>query len=405
MSSVRQYDVVIIGAGVIGLTIARRLAQDKNKSICILEKESELGKHASGKNSGVLHAGIYYSPDSLKAHSCVEGSRRMQAYAAEKGVPCKKTGKVIVAPSREFVPEIHRLYDKAVKNGVRVEKIDEQRLLEIEPYAKTCEIALYSPDTAVIDAKKILASLEADISKMGVRLEKSNEVKKVNVKDRILSTTQGTMSYKHLVNTAGLHADRIAHAMGIGERYCILPFKGIFRKLSAGIAERVNGSIYPAPDPAMPFLGVHVTKNIYGEVFAGPTAIPAFGRENYGAVDGLDLSATPEITFHLMMLWLKNGSNFRKLVKEEFDKYTFKGFLTHVRLLMPSIQPADLSGEGWVGLRAQLVDKIAKKLVMDFVVEDGPDSTHVLNAVSPAFTGSFAFADMIRERMVAKKAA
>ena len=398
-------DIVIVGGGIVGLTIARALAQDKNKSICVLEKEETLGRHASGQNSGVLHAGIYYGPGSLKARCCIEGSRRMLAYADEKKLPWKRTGKVIVAPTPGSLPELERLHANALQNGVRVEKIDGERLRELEPEAKSCGVALFSPDTAVIDARKVLSALEKETKELGVTIEKNTEARSIHVRTKTVITKKGRVAYKHLVNAAGLQADRLAHAMGTGERYCILPLKGIFKKLNTGKADRIRGSIYPVPPPGMPFLGVHVTKNVYGDVFAGPTAIPAFGRENYEKWRGLDAVETPQILFRLAAMWLGNKENFRQLVREEWRKYSARGFLNDVKTLLPSIEGSDISREGWVGIRAQLMDKRTRRLVMDFVVEDGPDSTHILNAVSPAFTGSFVFAEIIKERMVAKKAA
>ncbi len=401
----RVYDIVVVGGGIVGLTLARALAMDKNKTVCVLEKENELGRHASGHNSGVLHAGIYYGPGSLKARCCVEGARRMRAYAEENNIPCKKTGKVIVATSPESSAEIEKLLKNATQNGVRVEKIDEKRLQEIEPEAKSNGEALYSPDTAVIDPAKVMQTLEKEIQTLGVTVEKNSEARSIDMKKKTVHAGKKRVGYGHLVNAAGLHADRIAHAMGVGKRYRILPFKGLFRKLSIEKSHHVRGSIYPPPLLGMPFLGVHVTKNVYGDVFLGPTAIPAFGRENYEGWRGLDGAETPRILFHLAVMWLRDKSNFRALVSEEFRKYREAGFLADVQALMPGVSRGDVLKEGWAGLRAQLMDTQTGRLVMDFVVEDGPDSTHVLNAVSPAFTGSFPFAEILKEKIAAKRAA
>ena len=393
-------DFVIVGAGIVGLTIARALAERKCGSVLILEKEEALGLHASGRNSGVLHTGIYYGADSLKARFCSEGARKMRAYAAEKGIPVLQTGKVIVAPTPESAAGIDELLSRAEANGARARKITPEELKKLEPEAHTCGAALFSPETAVIDSLKVLESLERELESRGVTILKSCPVVGLDAKERSLQTPKEKFGYGHLINTSGLHADRVAHWMGVGEKYGILPFKGIYYKLRPEAAARFRGAIYPVPNPAMPFLGVHITRTVHQEVILGPTAIPALGRENYGILKGLDLRDVPQILSDLLRMFAGNISGFRNLVREEIPHYARAGFLKSVQKLAPALQEKDVEPKGYkVGLRAQLVERKTLRLVMDFVVEDGPHSTHILNAVSPAFTASMAFAEMITDKI------
>ena len=396
----KNYDFIIVGAGIVGLTLARALSSRRYGSVLLLEKESSLGRHASGRNSGVLHTGIYYAADSLKARVCAEGARLLRAYAEAHSIPINKTGKVIVASSPEAVPMLDVLYRQATANGARVEMITPKQLKEIEPEAQTCEQALLSPETAVIDAHQVLETLAEEINSLGVRLEKTSPVRAIDSERKIVKTEKGEWQYGHLINAAGLHADRIAHWMGVGKQYRILPFKGIYKKLRPDIAQRFRGAIYPVPNLKMPFLGVHFTKTIHGEVIVGPTALPALGRENYGIMDGLELKELPVILRDLLIMTGRNQDGFRNLVKEESGKCLPPIFLRSAQRLVPSITSRDfLTGEAKVGIRAQLVNQETMKLVMDFVVEKGPHSTHILNAISPAFTGSMSFANLIVDKL------
>lgn len=400
MSS-QSSDFVVIGGGIVGLTIARALALKRLGSVCVLEKEKKLGVHSSGRNSGVLHTGIYYPPDSLKAKVCVSGAKRMFAYAMEHGIPVRKTGKVIVATEPGNISQIDVLYDRATANGVRVEKIDPERLKQMEPEAHTFGRALYSPDTAVIDPRKVLERLEEEIKGLGVFLDKQAEARGFEVNQKMVRTKYKNYAYGHLINAAGLQADKVAHAMGVGKRYRILPFKGIYRKLAPRAASRFKASIYPVPNLERPFLGVHITRTINDEVMLGPTAIPALGRENYELWKGMDLREFPVMLGDLALMVIRNTDGFAKMVREEFSKYGAPGFLKCAQRLAPALKAEDILPSDKTGIRAQLIDIQSKKLVMDLVIEDGPDSTHILNAISPAFTSSLAFADVVVDKIVA----
>lgn len=398
----KNYDFLIVGGGIVGLTVARALALRRWGSIAVLEKEPSLGCHASGRNSGVLHAGIYYPADSLKAKVCRQGARMMHEYAAANRIPVRRTGKVIVAPDPQSTPQVDVLYNRALANGALVEKITPDDLARLEPEARTCGAALYSPETAVINPQQVLKSLEREAAGLGIDLKKSTPALSIDAQKRRVQTPQEFLGYGYLVNAAGLHADRMAQAMGIGRKYRILPFKGIYYKLRPEAAARFRHAVYPVPDLSMPFLGVHLTPTVDGDVMAGPTAIPALGRENYGLVDGINLGELPSILRDLAVMMGRNTLGFRNLALEEAAKYLPLGFVNRVRRLAPSLKPSDfLPGQFKVGLRAQLVDKSSMQLVMDFVVETGPSSLHILNAISPAFTGSLAFAEVICDQILA----
>jgi L-2-hydroxyglutarate oxidase len=387
-----RYDFIIVGAGIVGLTLARELALRKSGRILVLEKEDKVGMHASGRNSGVVHAGIYYAADSLKARFCVEGGRRLLAYVDENKLPILKCGKVIVATKPENVKTLSTLMDRAKNNGVEAKRISLEELKELEPEAKSHEWAIWSPKTAVIDSKAVLLRLTEELKQLGVAVEYNQEVRNISPAEKSLKTGKNTYSYGFLYNTAGVYADRIAHFFGVGRKYRILPFKGLYWKATPEFTGKIKSLIYPAPDIRMPFLGVHITRTVDGKVLFGPTAIPAFGRENYTLLGGLDLLETPQIGWQLLKMLARNPGNFRSYVREEMARYRFKNFYNESKSLVHTLKPSDIGEFYKVGIRAQLMDLERGQLEMDFILEKGPDSLHVLNAISPAFTSAFAFA-------------
>jgi len=388
-------DVVIVGAGIVGLSIARELVSRGTGDILVLEKEDGLGRHASGRNSGVLHAGIYYAPDSRKARTCLAGNMAMRAYCEEKGLPLLACGKVIVARDESEIPVLDELARRAAANGARVEMLDEQGLAGVEPSARTVGRALWSRMTAVVDPKAVLASLRTDLESGGrVRIRTGVEVLGAGGKGEV-RTTVGGIGYGRLVNAAGAHCDRVARFFGVGEHYRLIPFKGIYRKLRKHARLQVNGNIYPVPDPRNPFLGVHFTRSVHGDVYLGPTAIPAFGRENYGILSGIDGDA-PRIAFEDAVLFFRNAG-FRSVALSEPRKYVPAYLHRDAARLVRSFDPAEVEAADKVGIRPQLVDWRTKQLLMDFIVERAGDTLHVLNPSSPAFTSSMELARQIAE--------
>jgi L-2-hydroxyglutarate oxidase LhgO len=395
-------DYLIVGGGIVGLTIARELRMRyPSASISVLEKEESLGKHASGRNSGVLHSGIYYDSSTLKAKVCAEGARRMKNFAAEYGINCKHSGKVIVATSPQDLPVIERLLRNARENGIKAESMDEHQIHQIEPHAAVYQQGIYCPDTAVIDSKSVLEKLRELLTSSGVKIHFNAPVSAVKVAESEVSTPIGKFSYGYMFNCAGASADKVAKFYGLGLNYTLVPFKGIYFKLRPEHAHLVHANIYPVPDINQPFLGVHLTRVTSGEVYAGPTAIPALGRENYGILQGAELGESLHVGLEVIRMYLANHQNFRNLVHTEIGKYQKKNFLAAVRKLMPELTADDIIPCNKVGIRPQLINAREKKLEMDYVIEKSTNTLHVLNAISPAFTSSLAFSEWVVDQSLA----
>ena len=402
MPASETFDYLIVGAGIVGLTTAWELKRrDPNTRILILEKEPRVGVHASGRNSGVLHSGIYYGADTLKAKVCATGAARMREFAAEHGIACERSGKVIVATSANDLITIERLLKNARDNHIRAEKLDADTIRSIEPHAYPYEAGIYSPDTAVIDSLGVVEKLRDLLTSEGVTLRYGQNLTTVKPDTRLIEVNGARISYGYLFNCAGASADQVARPFGVGTQYALLPFKGLYYKLAPARNYLVKSSIYPVPDISLPFLGVHLTRVISGDVYVGPTAIPAFGRENYGVLSGLHVGESARIAWHLLQMYVSNRQNFRHLVHTEMSKYLKSNFLKSTQKLVPEVQAADLLPSNKVGIRPQLVNIRERRLEMDFVLERTAHSLHVLNAISPAFTSSFAFAEMIVDQQEA----
>jgi len=392
-------DYLIVGAGIVALTVAAEIKRRKPAaSIVIVEKEARAGMHASGRNSGVMHSGIYYTPGTLKAQVCTEGARHMKAFAAQHGINCQHTGKVIIATSERDLPTIDRLLANAAANGIRAEKLDEQGVREIEPYATPYKAGIHSPDTFVIDGKAVLAKLQELLMAQGVTFTFGHGVNHLDADKRIAYAGPESFHYGYMFNCAGASADRIARLYGLCSDYTLVPFKGMYYKLRPDKAYKVRANIYPVPDIDLPFLGVHLTRVISDDVYVGPTAIPAFGRENYGILSGIKPREAWEITSAMVGMYIANQRNFRKLVHTEMMKYVKSSFVASAQRLMASLDADDLVPCTKIGIRPQLVNTKTKALEMDYIIEQTPDSLHVLNAISPAFTSSLAMAEMLADR-------
>ncbi len=389
-------EFLICGGGIIGLTMANSLLEKGCDGIVIIEKEDDIGKHASGRNSGVLHAGIYYASDSFKAKFCLRGNFLMKEYCRRNGLTILDTGKVIVTKKEEDIKVLQELYERARQNGAKVELIDQKSLAEIEPHAKTCGRALYSYYTAVVDPKKILRSLYNKLLSSG-KVSIITNTRFTGLKgSHTALTNSAPIRFKTFINAAGAYSDQVAHMFSVGLHYKLIPFKGTYKKLTKRKSSMVRGNIYPVPNIENPFLGVHFTRGIDGEVSIGPTAIPALGRENYGICSGLDLEAL-EILYRDAILLFSNPK-FRKVAFEEPKKYRFKHFFQDIRTMVDEITPDDIEASSKVGIRPQLVDWRKKELIMDFLVIQDGDSLHIMNAISPAFTCSMAFAEFIVDK-------
>lgn len=388
-------DYVVVGAGIVGLAAAyeikKRFPQSK---VLILEKEKDAGLHASGRNSGVLHSGIYYPPQSLKAKVCREGQKKMTAFAQEHHIPILPNGKLIIATEASEVPRIHSLMENAGANQIQAQLLGAEEIRKIEPHCRPYESGIYLSHVSVVDSTGVVQELVRQLKMGGVEFRFAEPVEAISPDKRKIKTLRENYSFGYLFNCAGAYADKLARFFGLASRYALIPFKGTYYDLRPGKNYLVHSNVYPVPDPSVPFLGVHFTCSVNGSVHVGPTAIPAFGRENYGILDGLCLEEIPAILKSLLEMFASN-SKFRNLSFREWANYYKPHFVAQAKKLIPEVEPEDLVPSQKVGIRPQLVDLKKKELVMDYVIEKTPCSTHVLNAISPAFTSAFSFAELL----------
>lgn len=390
-------DVAVVGGGIVGLALADAwLAAHPGDRVVVFDKEIELGAHASGRNSGVLHAGFYYAPDSLKAQLTRRGNIMLKEFCAERGVSVRETGKVVVTTSPDQLPRLDDLYARGQANGVPLEIVDEATLDEIEPLARTHGRALWSPSTAVADSRAVVEALAGRVRERGGEVRLGTPV--VEAGPGWLRTPHQRISTGHLINAAGLYADRVAHWFGVGEDYRMLPFKGLYW-YSSWPAGRLQRHVYPVPDPRNPFLGVHLTVTVDGRAKVGPTAIPSLWREDYGGVRGFDAREAWDVVRTYPKFVRSPHHDVPGLVRTEVPKYSRRYLVSQASALVPSVRPEDFREKGRVGVRAQLLHVPTGRLEMDFVVRPGERSTHVLNAVSPAWTSSLAMAEWIVARI------
>ncbi|OQX11596.1 MAG: hypothetical protein BWK76_18935 [Desulfobulbaceae bacterium A2] len=398
-------DFLIIGAGIVGLSIARELkSRYPDQSITVIEKEAAVACHSSGRNSGVLHSGVYYSPETLKAKVCRQGAVELAAYCRQKKLPYNALGKVLVPVREEEAPQLQVLADRAKANGVAFELLDQKQLAELEPETKSASgQALLIPSTAVVDPKAVMAALTVDLLHAGVAVQYNSGLNTVDIQAQKAILNTGSIVYGHAINAAGLHADRIAHAFQVGTRYTLLPFKGLYWALDPHAGFRINHLIYPVPDLRVPFLGIHTTTAITGKTYLGPTAVPAFGRENYRGLQGVSPDELIRICGLLGSQYYQDKNGFRRLAWQEGRRYIKPWFVQAAQALLPRLQTSHLHKSDKVGIRAQMLDRQTGTLVMDFLVEQGQNSTHVLNAISPAFTSAFPFARFVLNHFVEKR--
>jgi (S)-2-hydroxyglutarate dehydrogenase len=396
----KSFDYLIVGAGIIGLSIARHLRQEKPSAhIGILEKESDVGAHSSGRNSGVLHAGFYYTASSLKARFTVDGSRAMKEYCALKNIPVNKSGKLVVAMDEKELEMLHELERRGIRNGSNVRLISADEAKEYEPGVFTYKKALLSPDTSSLDPTTVLLALKQDLLAVGVDLI-FNAVF-LGSKDGVVRTSQGEFTAKKVINCAGLYADKVAQQYGMGKKYTMIPFKGLYLKYKKNKTD-IRMNVYPVPNLRNPFLGVHYTKTVDGTIKIGPTAIPAFWRENYTFSNRFRMSELAEIAAWEARLFTTNAFGFRDLAFEEIHKYDRNYFINLAVKMVPTIDPKGFGEFTRPGIRAQLLDKTTCELVQDFVIEADQHSVHVLNAISPAFTCAFPFAAFVCKEYIFK---
>lgn len=392
-------DFVIVGGGIIGVTLALEgKRRHPDASIVVLEKD-DVGAHASGRNSGVLHAGFYYTADSLKARLSVEGNRRLTEYCLEKGLGINRCGKLVVASQASELAGVDELLRRGGVNGVDVRPVTEAEAKELEPRVKTVERALWSPTTSSVDPAEVMASLAADARAAGVDVRTGTAY--VGYDDGVVRTSRGDIPAGYLVNAAGVYADRVARALGFSERYRILPLKGVYL-YSDEPAGAFRRHIYPVPNLDNPFLGVHYTVGVHGKAKIGPTAMPAFWREHYDGLENFRPGELLDIVGREARLFLKNSFGFRRIAADEIRKSFRSVLVKRAARLATGVRRADYRTWGRPGIRAQLLDLETGAFEMDFRYEGDDRSFHVLNAVSPAFTCSLPFAELLWDEIEAR---
>ncbi len=382
-----QKQWIVIGGGIIGTAVALALAKRKAGSILILEKESSLGLHQSGRNSGVIHSGINQKPGSLKAKMCVEGSRRLREYCRQRRIVMNECGTLVIARHAEELATLDRLLKMGVECGVEgLMLIGRDELIEREPIAKG-DSALLSPSGATVDSEMLLKSLAQDAREVGVEYKMVHRVLKIE--GNTVYTNQGSFNAEYIINCAGLYADEIAHMMNAGRGYRIIPFRGEYMEVKNC---DVKSMVYQAPDLRFPFLSIHLTRETDGRVLAGPSAVLAFGREAYEKE--WDWREMGRMFTSMQFLRMVIRPEFVQLASENLKtSLSANSFLEQIQSLVAGVTQEQIVPHR-AGIRAQMVDQ-SGKLVDDILVEHQPSATHVLNAVSPGMTCSLAFADYL----------
>jgi L-2-hydroxyglutarate oxidase LhgO len=394
-------DFLIIGGGIIGINIARSLKRRfRDSKVTLLEKEEACGLHASGRNSGVLHAGFYYSPDSLKAKFTRVGNQALTEYCEAKKIPLNKCGKLVVAKDHRDQAGLDELIKRGRNNDIRLEELTEKDAREIEPRVKTHLRALFSPSTSTVDPVQVMRAMKDDAVKEGVEIRTG--VQYLKKRGETVRTSAGDYDAGYVVNAAGLYADQIARGYGFSERYRIMPFKGLYL-YSDEPAGAIRTNIYPVPDLKNPFLGVHFTVTVDGRAKIGPTAIPALWREHYQGIGRFRASEFVTIMAQTIGLLVSSRFGFLRLAAQEALKYSRARMVSLAGALVEGVKPEHYRRWGRPGIRAQLVNVATRTLEMDFVLEGDSKSMHVLNAVSPGFTCALPFSDYVCDRIALQR--
>ena len=398
MTELENYDYVIIGAGIIGISLGiELLTQKPTKKILIIDKETRPGVHASGRNSGVLHAGFYYSPDSLKAKFCKQGNLELKKFCNTNNLEVKETGKVVVCQDKKDVTRLMNLFERGIANGVEIELLESNELSRIEPAAQTVDKFIWSPTTAVGNPKEIIKKLAEKFTDMGGLFRFNSRVKLINKNNEVLIEEDGyILSATSIINSAGAYASELAKQVGVGHEYVCLPFLGAYRK-SEFVAGNPKRLVYPVPNPINPFLGVHTTNTLSDEIKIGPTAFPVIGKEQYKFLDGFNAKELRDFYLATKTLLKSDSVNILGLAKSEGIKLFKRPLIKKAKRLTNAL---DLN-QKWknypAGIRAQIVNLDTKVIEMDYIVRSDKNVVHILNAVSPGWTSSIPFSRWIVE--------
>ena len=392
MQEFNSTDYLVIGSGIIGLSIGIALLESIPKiKVSIFEKESNLGMHASGRNSGVIHAGFYYSPESLKARFCADGNKELKALCKENDLPLKEIGKVVVTSNLNEVERLETLYRRGLENKIELELLDANLLSKFEPAARTHGKFLWSPTTAIADPRSVIDFLALKFKMLGGIIITGNEVKLREFNGEVKAFTQNKeIPANYIVNAAGVHADQIARSIGVGTEFTCLPFKGIYR-VSKRLISSPKTLIYPVPHPINPFLGVHITLTLDGDIKIGPTAMPLFGREQYSATNHVEFGEIKDSLKSMLSLIKGKEYDLKEILRDEIPKTMTKFLVRDIARIVPEIKDVKHWEKLKPGIRAQLVNLESGKLEQDFVVRKSHNSIHILNAVSPGWTSALPF--------------
>jgi len=389
------YDVAIIGGGIVGLATAERLTgQYPDTSVAILEKELRVAAHQTSHNSGVIHSGIFYEPGSLKAENCREGKQALIRFCEQEGIDYEMCGKVIVAADESEVPELERIEEKGRRNQVDCTRIGQTRLHELEPHVQGVA-GLHVPRAGIIDYEAVACALADRVRERGHDIHTDAAVQDLLVTPRhvTVDTTAGAVQAHHVVNCAGLYADRIAKMSGQDVQTKIVPFRGEYYELTPERRSLCEHLVYPVPDPAFPFLGVHFTPTVDGRVECGPSAVLAFAREGYGLTD-VDWGELREILTYPGFQKLA-ARHWRKGLRELLQSMSKRVYLQAARRLIPEVQMEDFTAP-WAGVRAQAL-RPDGTLVDDFLIRETDRVVNVINAASPAATSALNIGSLIVE--------
>ena len=394
MTPVRR--VVVVGGGIVGLAVAERVARDPRTRVTVIEKERDWARHQTGRNSGVVHSGLYYPPGSLKAAWCRAGAAALLDLARAEGIPHAVTGKLVVATDDSELPRLAALHERGLANRLAVTGLTGAQAREHEPHV-AARAALHVAETGVIDYRAVCAVLLRRLAESGATLLPGTEVigGSDGAHEVTVNTTRGDVAADVVVTCAGLHADRVARLFGHEPSVRIVPFRGEYRSLTADAAHLVRGLVYPVPDPALPFLGVHLTRGIDGDVHAAPNAVLALAREGYDwrTVSPRDLTET----LGYAGFWRLARTHHRSGLSEMARSLSTRRFTQSVRRLLPELGDDDLVPAP-AGVRAQAV-RPDGTLVDDFLVEHHGRVVHLLNAPSPAATASLEIARHLVENL------
>ncbi len=394
----KEFDHIVIGAGIVGISLGLAiLERSPEKKVLIIEKESKPGIHASGRNSGVLHAGFYYSPDSLKAKFCRLGNLELKNFCKENSIPILETGKVVVCQNKSDVSKLEDLFRRGVANGVDIEILEETELDKIEPAAKTIDKFIWSPTTAVGNPKLVISRLAEKFIKSGGKFQFNCSAKLVSTNDQVLiETIYGTYSAASIINSAGAYAANLARQVNVGNQYACLPFLGAYKK-SKLVDSNPRRLVYPVPNHINPFLGVHTTNTLNSEIKIGPTAFPIIGKEQYKLSNGFTGSEFLEFYKAAKALFKSDSVDLMGLAREEFVKLFTKPLLNKTNKLTNSLNSNKQWSKYPAGIRAQIINLETKTIEMDYIVQSDKNVVHILNAVSPGWTSALPFTRWVVE--------